>query len=68
MRQCMMYGTRQLQGLPIQKLFQLKKAVFDQFPEFWSHPPQVESVWKDCVASVNQSNKQLRANKPLLTD
>ena len=65
MRQCTVFGTRQLPGLPREELFQLKKAVFDQFPQFWSHPPQFESVWKDCIASVNQSSKSLRANNPL---
>lgn len=65
MRQCTVHGTRQLPGLPVKELFHLKKAVFDQFPQFWSHPPQFESVWQDCGTSINQSCKSLRANKPL---
>ena len=44
MRQCTIFGTRQLPGLPREELFQLKKAAFNQFPQFWSHPAQFESV------------------------
>lgn len=63
MKQCTPIGNRELPGLPVKQLKQLKKAMFTQFPQYWKAPVEFETVWKKCLESVQQGCKRLRLGK-----
>ena len=58
--QCTVAGDRDLPGLPVRELAQLKKIILLQLPQFWQTPYQFEPVWKDCLISIGQACKRLR--------
>ena len=60
LKQCTPNGTRELPALPFTELFELKKAMFMQFPQYWRCPVEFEPVWKKCVDAVQQACKRLR--------
>ena len=60
MIRCTVSGKRQLPGLPLTELNQLKQKMFEQFPEFWNNAAEYEDVWAACVTSLNQSCKHVR--------
>lgn len=60
MKQCTVFGGRDLPGLPREELFHLKKVIFDLFPAFWKNPEDFESVWSGCIDAIGQACKRLR--------
>ena len=64
MKKCTAMGSRDLPGLPRKELFEIKKALFDLFPSYWSSCEEFESVWATCIESIGQACKRLRLKKP----
>ena len=62
MEKCTVSGCRDLPGLPIAELGELKQLVFTQFPQFWKNPIEFEPLWVKCIVAINQSCKKLRLN------
>ena len=58
MRQCTVFGTRQLPGLPREELFQLKKAASTSSPNSGATLLNLSLCGKT-VVSVNQASKSL---------
>ena len=63
MKRCTPIGNRELPGLPVKELKELKKVMFTRFPQYWKTPVEFESVWKKCLESVQQGCKRLRLEK-----
>ena len=60
---CTPSGNRELPALPYDELFELKKAMFMQFPQYWRSPPEFEPVWKRCLDAIQQACKRMRLDK-----
>lgn len=60
MGKCTVSGCRDLPGLPIAELDELKQLVFMQFPQFWKSPMEFEPLWVKCIEAINQSCKKIR--------
>ena len=56
-------GGRDLPGLPITELGELKQLVFMQFPQFWKNAVKFEPLWVKCVEAINQACKKIRQKK-----
>ena len=63
MKRCTPLGNRELPGLPSEELFQLKKHVLHQFPQYWRNPVEFEGLWKKCLEAVQQACKRMRQEK-----
>lgn len=59
---CTVAGDRDLPGLPVQELQQLKQTLLAQFPEYWKSPYEFEPLWKTSSESIGQLCKRLRFN------
>ena len=57
---CTVMGYREQPGLPSQELNELKQALFEHFPQFWSSPVEFEPLWALCADSIGQTCKRLR--------
>ena len=60
MKQCTPAGSRELPGLPVKELVELKKIMFQQFPQYRRSPVEFEPIWRKCIDAVQQSCKRLR--------
>ena len=58
-----MSGFRDLPGLPVAELGELKQTIYLQFPQFWQNAVEFEPLWPKCTDAVNQSCKKLRQDK-----
>ena len=63
--QCTVSGCRNLPALPVEELNQLKQALFQQFPSYWTTPAEFEALWERAVEAIGQCAKGLRKKKPL---
>ena len=63
---CTVHGSRALPGLSKKELAELKQTLFNQFPQYWGNPAQFESIWANCLNSINQCNKRLRTLVPIV--
>ena len=63
MSRCTVSGLRDLPGLPVAELSELKHTVFLQFPQFWQNAVEFEPLWSKCCDAINQSCKKLRQGK-----
>lgn len=61
MVQCTVAGERDLPGLPLDELHQLKQALYMQFHQFWQSPQEFEPLWKTATGAIGQSCKRLRS-------
>ena len=59
---CTVAGDRDLPGLPISELQQLKQTLFAQFPDYWRSPHEFEPLWSASTTSIGQLCKRLRGN------
>ena len=59
---CTVSGDRDLPGLPIVELQQLKQTLFAQFPAYWRSPHEFEPLWSTATTSIGQLCKRLRGN------
>ena len=55
MSRCTSGGTRELPGLPSEELYELKKTVLKQYPQYWKCLHDFEGVWKKCRDSLEQA-------------
>ena len=60
---CTVSGERAYPGLPVDKVNELKSAIFQQFPQYWTTKHEFEPLWKTCVESVGQACKRLRSKR-----
>ena len=60
LKQCTPAGNRELPGLPVKELVELKKIMFKQFPQYQRSPVEFEPIWRKCLDAVQQSCKRLR--------
>ena len=60
MKQCTPFGNRTLPALSSQELFEVKKAIFSQYPQYWRNPVEFEGTWKKCVEAIQQACKHFR--------
>ena len=60
MRRCTPGGTRDLPGLPHNELYNLKKTILQQFPQYWQCLHEFEGVWRKCRDSIEQACKRER--------
>ena len=63
MKKCTPLGNRELPGLPSEELFQLKKHILHEFPQYWRNPVEFEAIWKKCLEAVQQACKRMRQEK-----
>ena len=63
MVECTVHGCRDHPGLPTAKLHQLKSTIQSLFPQYWTSPVEMESIWGSCVDSIGQACKRLRHKK-----
>ena len=59
---CTVAGDRDLPGLPIAELQELKQTLFFQFPDYWRLPHEFEPLWSTSTTSIGQLCKRLRGN------
>lgn len=59
---CTVAGDRDLPGLPVEELQQLKQTLLAQFPDYWRSPYEFEPLWKTSSKSIGQLCKRLRGN------
>jgi hypothetical protein len=62
MVQCTVVGDRDLPGLPVEELRQLKQKLLSIFSQYWKSPFEFEAQWKSAIDSIGQACKRLRAN------
>lgn len=60
MVRCTPGGTRDLPGLPTTELFELKKVLLSQFPQYWKCLHVFEAIWKKCRDAIEQACKRER--------
>ena len=60
MRRCTPGGTRDLPGLLYKELYDLKKIVLKQYPQYWRCFHEFEAIWKKCRDSIEQACKRSR--------
>ena len=60
---CTVSGERAYPGLPVDKVNELKAAIFQQFPQYWTTKHEFEPLWKSCMESVGQACKRLRSKQ-----
>ena len=60
MRRCTPGGTRELPGLPVKELYELKKVTLAQYPQYWKCLHVFEGIWKSCRDSLEQACKRAR--------
>ncbi len=49
---CTVYGCRELPGLPLVDLNELKNTMFLQFGKYWKAVEDFEAIWNACVDSI----------------
>ena len=59
MKKCTAMGGRQLPGLPRKELYDIKKGIFDLFPNYWKNREEFEGVWATCIEAIGQLCKRL---------
>lgn len=57
---CTVYSDRELPGLPVEELQQLKQTLLAQYPEYWRSQHEFEPLWKTSTDAVGQLCKRLR--------
>ena len=57
---CTPGGTRELPGLPVRELYELKKIILQQLPQYWKCRHLFEATWKKCRDSLEQACKRER--------
>ena len=60
MATCTPGGTRDLLGLPLYELYELKKITLKQYLTYWKCLPSFEEVWKECQEAIEQACKRER--------
>ena len=60
MVRCTPGGTRELPGLPTRELYELKKVLLSQFPQYWRCLHVFEAIWKKCRDAIEQACKRER--------
>ncbi len=63
MKKCTPFGSKSLPVLPQTERLEIKKAIFNIFPQYWGNPLEFEGLWKTCVESIQQCCKRLRLGK-----
>ena len=63
MKKCTPIGNHELPGLSSEELFQLKKHILHQFPQYWWNPVEVEALWNGCLEAVQQACKRMHKKK-----
>ena len=58
---CTPCGTGFYPALPYTELYELKKVLLAQFPQFWDRLEDYEVVWRWCVRTLFQECKKARA-------
>ena len=61
LKQCTPLGSRDLPGLPLAELKEIKNIIFNLFPQYSNSQHEFESLWKKCIESIQQGCKRLRA-------
>ena len=57
MVRCTAGGTCDLPGLPTKELYDLKKIIWLQFPQYWKCLHILEGIWKKCHDSITKACK-----------
>ena len=57
---CTVYGDRELPGLPVEELQQLKQTLLAQYPDYWRSQHEFEPLWKTSTDAIGQLCKRLR--------
>ena len=52
LKQCMPLGSRDLPGLPLAELKEIKNIIFNLFPQYSNSQHEFESLWKKCIESI----------------
>ena len=60
LRRCTVSGHRDLPGLPLKELNELKQTIFNCFPCFWKTPVEFEGLWAKCAEAIGQAAKGAR--------
>ena len=48
-------GNRELPGLPVAELMELKRIMIRQYPQFWQKVQLFDPYWKKCQSSLEQA-------------
>ena len=62
MKRCTPLGSRDLPALPTKELYDLKVAMFKQYPQYW-RSSEFKGLWNKCLVAVQQKCKHLRLEK-----
>ena len=62
MKMCTPCGNRELPGLPVAELMELKRIMIRQYPHFWRKVQLFDPHWKKCQSPLEQACKHLRRN------
>ena len=60
MLKCTVYGSTNLESLPIEKVLQLKCNILLLLPEYACNPHMFEPIWRKCVDAINHACCKLR--------
>ena len=63
MVQCTVAGERDLPGLPVDELQQLKQALYMRFHQHGQSPQEFEQLWKTATEAIGQACKRLRSKQ-----
>ena len=50
--QCTVYGDRELPGLPVEELQELKQTLLAQYPDYWKSQHEFEPLWKTSTDAI----------------
>ena len=50
-------------GLPHKELMELKEELRKLYPSYWNNAPAFEEQWSNCLSSISQAYKRLRASQ-----
>ena len=60
MQQCTLNGSKKHNSLPQNGLYQIKKIIFDHYPQFCQSPELFEPVWSRCQKAIERCCGRLR--------
>ena len=65
LKRCTVYGQKDKDALPKDKVLELKNKILSLHPQFISSPIEFEPVWTKCVGAINHCAAGMRSKQPL---
>ena len=63
MIRCTAQGWGDTPGLPHKELMEFKDKLRKLYPSYWNNAPAFEEQWSNCLSSISQACKRLRASQ-----